>query len=474
MSRPERTDPRRRIPGVDALLNSREFEGLLASRSRATVTEALRRALDDLRDEMSDGSRDEAPSEEEILARTVRELRAMDRPSLRGVINATGVALHTNLGRAPLPGPARAALDRVAAGYSNLEYDVESGRRGSRHDLPAGLLRELTGAEDALVVNNNAAAVVLALNELADGRQVVISRGELVEIGGSFRVPEIIAKSGARIAEVGSTNRTHAADYEEAIGPDTGALLKVHRSNFQQTGFVADVPIAELAQIGRRAGVPVIHDLGSGLLDASWFELAAPHEPDVAGSLDAGADLVTFSADKLLGGPQAGIVLGRSELIRRMRVNPLLRAFRVGKLTLAALEATLRLWRDEETARAEIPAVRTIMAAPEDLKARAEALAGRLAERAPDALVQVRESVTQVGGGSYPGSELPTWLIRIETPDLSETELEARCRAADPPVVGVIRDGALCLDPRTVSPEEEADLIKSVVDALGDEEARAD
>ena len=474
MSRPEGADPRRRIPGVDTLLESRAFETLLAGRSRTLVTEALRRALDGLRGELADGSRAEIPGEEEILARTADELRAMDRPSLRRVINATGVALHTNLGRAPLSGAARAALARVAAGYSNLEYDITSGRRGSRHDLPADLLREITGAEDALVVNNNAAAVVLALNELANGREVIVSRGELVEIGGSFRVPEIIEKSGARIAEVGSTNRTHAADYEKAIGPDTGALLKVHRSNFQQTGFVAEVPISELAEIGRRAGVPVIHDLGSGLLDASWFGLADPNEPDVASSLDAGADLVTFSADKLLGGPQAGIILGRGELVRRMRKNPLLRAFRVGKLTLAALEATLRLWRDEGTARAEIPAVRTITAAADELRRRAEALAARLAERAPDARIEVLESVAEVGGGSYPGGKLPTWLIRIETPHRSETELEARCRATDPPVVGVIRDGALCLDPRTVSPEEETDLIESVGGALGKEEAAAD
>ncbi len=375
----------------------------------------------------------------------------MDRPSLRRVINATGIPLHTNLGRAPFSAAAREALVAAAFGYSNLEYDIERGARGSRHDHCASLLTELTGAGGALIVNNNAAAVVLALNELAEGSEVVVSRGELVEIGGSFRVPEIIAKSGARIREVGATNRTHARDYEAAIGPETGVLLKVHRSNFRQSGFVSEVVIETLVGIGRQYEVPVVHDLGSGLLFEADRALGLPWEPNVRASLRAGADLVTFSGDKLLGGPQAGVILGRADLIDRLRRNPLLRAVRVGKLTLVALEATLRLWRDPETVRSEVLAVAMIGADAGSLKA---ARIGVVAETA------------EVGGGSYPGVELESWVLRISVPDRSEQELEAACRAGEPPVIGRVRDGALLLDPRTVSHAEEEEFIDVVSRAL--------
>ena len=458
-------DPRRRIPSVDALLSSASFGRLLAERPRALVAGALRRTLENLRRELATGDRSAAPDEAEIAARTDGELRAMDKSSLRRVINATGVPLHTNLGRAPLAAAARAALAEIADGYSNLEYDLERGARGSRHDHCTRLLKELSGAGDALVVNNNAAAVVLVLNELAEGHEVVISRGELVEIGGSFRVPSIIAKSGARLVEVGATNRTHVRDYEEAIGPETRVLLKVHRSNFSQSGFVSEVDIEALAHIAKPAGLPVVYDLGSGLLrQAAALGLGA--EPDLEGALEAGADIVTFSGDKLLGGPQAGIIVGRPELIGRIRKNPLLRAVRVGKLTLAALEATLLLWRDEETAAADIPAIAMIAADSESLRARAHAIAEELARRAPAARLEVVQDTTRVGGGSYPGGELETWVLRVTLPGRSEVELEAACRAGTPPVVGRIRNDALCLDPRTVAAHEEAEFLDAVTAAL--------
>jgi L-seryl-tRNA(Ser) seleniumtransferase len=459
-------EPRRRIPSVDSLLQSSEFIELLENRPRSLVLNALRRVLERVRGELATGKRASPPDEAELAEATREELRAMDRPSLRRVINATGIPLHTNLGRAPFSGAAREALVAAAFGYSNLEYDIERGERGSRHDHCASLLTELTGAGGALIVNNNAAAVVLALNELSEGREVVVSRGELVEIGGSFRVPEIIAKSGARIREVGATNRTHARDYEVAIGPETGVLLKVHRSNFRQSGFVSEVVIETLAAIGRQYEVPVVHDLGSGLLFEGDRALGLPWEPNVRASLRAGADLVTFSGDKLLGGPQAGVILGRADLVDRLRRNPLLRAVRVGKLTLAALEATLRLWRDAETVRSEVPAVAMIGADPRSLHARAEEIASNLRSKAPRASIDVVADTAEVGGGSYPGVELESWALRITVPDRSEQELETACRAGEPPVIGRVRDGALLLDPRTVSSDEEEEFIEVVSQAL--------
>jgi L-seryl-tRNA(Ser) seleniumtransferase len=460
-------DSRRQIPSVDSLLGSEEFVALLSSRPRSFVVEAARRALARTRAELASGQRKVAPSTSEIAAETRREIEAMDRPSLRRVINATGIPLHTNLGRAPLPATARWALEDAALGYSNLEYDLEQGARGSRYDHCADLLKELTGAEDALVVNNNAAAVVLALNELAEGLEVIISRGELVEIGGSFRVPAIIQKSGARVVEVGATNRTHPQDYERAINPDTAVLLKVHRSNFRQSGFVSEVAIDHLVSIAHRHELPVLHDLGSGLLPDAGKVHGLPWEPSARGSLDAGVDLVTFSGDKLLGGPQAGIILGRGRLLERMRSNPLLRALRVDKLTLAALEATLRLWRDASVAATEVPAISMIVEASDALRQRAERISTALRDRNRDADITLVCETTQVGGGSYPGVELETWVLRITREGRSEDELEAACRAGNPPVIARVRDGALCVDPRTVLPHEEPELIDTLTDALG-------
>jgi L-seryl-tRNA(Ser) seleniumtransferase len=458
------SDPRRALPSVDALLGSAPFAPLADAWPRDRIVGALRAVLEDARRRLANGG-DRVPDPHELARRVEARLREEERPTLRPVINATGVVLHTNLGRAPLPDAAVEALARIAAGYSNLEYDLERGARGSRYVHCARLLETLTGAEAALVVNNNAAALLLALNELAAGREVIVSRSELIEIGGSFRIPEILEKSGARLVEVGTTNRTHPEDYERAIGPRTGALLKVHRSNFAQVGFVAEVSVKTLVEIARRHGLPVVHDLGSGLL-ADLARLGLPAEPRPQESLAAGADVVTFSGDKLLGGPQAGLLVGRRTWIERMKRNPLLRALRVDKLTLAALHATLALYLDEARALDAVPALRAVREPPDRLRARADAFAGRLAQRlGTRARVEVRPDTSEVGGGAYPGTGLPTWVVAVRPTAVSEAVAEARCRTGNPPVVARLGDGALLLDLRTVRPEEEETLLERVADA---------
>ena len=368
------------------------------------------------------------------------ELSAARAPHLRRVINATGVIVHTNLGRAPL---AEAALDRVreiARGYSNLEYDLVVGGRGSRQNHIAGILHRLTGAEAALVVNNNAAAVLLALAALAEGREVLVSRGELIEIGDGFRIPDVLERSGARLREVGTTNRTRAGDYEAAIGPETAVLLRVHQSNFRVVGFTAQPSLRELADVARRHGLPLVDDLGSGAL------VDVGDEPTARASLSGGADLVCFSGDKLLGGPQAGIVLGRADLVERLRRHPLQRALRADKLTLAALEGTLTLAVD---APDEIPVLRMLREPPEAVRARA----ARLAELVGG---EVEETVARAGGGSLPLTELPSFACAVEE------ELAVKLRAGDPPVIAVVRDGRTLLDCRTLT-DGEADEVAEAV-----------
>jgi L-seryl-tRNA(Ser) seleniumtransferase len=457
------SDPRRSIPSVDVLLEEESFAGLLAAYPRARVVDAVRSVIADVRERVSSGVEVEgidAPATyaSEVDAYLVRK----DEPSLRGVINATGVVLHTNLGRAPLPGAARDAMARAARGYSNLEYDLEEGRRGSRYDHCVSLLCDLTGADDALVVNNNAAALVLALNTVARGRGVAVSRGELVEIGGGFRIPEILERSGATLVEVGSTNRTRVADYEEACATGSvAAILKVHRSNFRITGFTEETSLKELGQVARAHGIPLLHDLGSGLMLGA-DSLALPEEPRAADSLASGADLVAVSGDKLLGGPQAGLLLGGADIIAQLRVNPLCRALRVDKVTLAGLEATLQLYRDPERARAEIPTLRMLSATEQELKTRATSLSQRLGEAGvPSTLV---EGQGAVGGGTYPGVELPGWALALDPSDGAE-ELAARLRAGSPPVIVRIADERVLLDPRTVAVEEEDDLVRRVCEA---------
>jgi len=448
------SDPRRGLPSVNALLESDGVRSLLEHAPRDLVVRAVRETLDSARRTPDDTHRDASAWAEAVS----HALERHQRRSLRRVINATGVVLHTNLGRAPLPRPALAAIEEVARGYSNLEYDLDEGARGSRYVHCASLLRELTGAEDALVVNNGAAGLVLALDTLASGRDAIISRGELVEIGGSFRVPDIMAKSGARLVEVGTTNRTHLQDYARALAEQTGAIVKVHRSNFAMDGFVADVSIDELASLGAGQGVPVVYDLGSGLLTAlDAYGLTG--EPTARDVVAAGASVVVMSGDKLLGGPQAGIVLGRGQLIGAMRRNPLTRSYRVDKLTLAALEATLALYREPANALREIPTLAMLTAAAADVHARAERLALKIGSRR----VRVVESEGSVGGGAFPTARIPSWAIAV---DGDVTSVERCLRAGTPPVVGRISSGQLLLDLRTVLPDDEDDFVRALTAAL--------
>jgi len=426
-------DALRSLPPVDALAAQVEAP-------RAIAVAAARAVLAERRAELLGGAAGAAAR----AARARAWAAGAERPRLQRVLNATGVIVHTNLGRAPLAAAAREAVAAAAEGYGNLELDLATGARGSRHDHVAGLLCELTGAEAALAVNNCAGAVLLAAAALAGpDREVIVSRGQLVEIGGGFRVPEVIAQAGARLVEVGTTNRTRAADYEAAIGPRTGAILRAHPSNFRQLGFVQEVEIEELCELGP----PVIDDVGSGVLAEEIETLR--EEPAVRRSVRAGAALVCFSGDKLLGGPQAGLIVGRAEEVALARRHPLARALRLDKLGLAALEATLRLYRDPDRARREIPVLAMLTLDEATLRERAERLAAEIGVAA--AIVQ---AVARVGGGALPLVELHGPAVAVEIPGTSPDDLAARLRAADPPVIGRIEAGRLLLDPRTLADDE--------------------
>jgi L-seryl-tRNA(Ser) seleniumtransferase len=424
----------RDLPSVDELLRDER----LSAEPHDLVVVAARTVLERARADIVAGT-SPAPIADLVL----EELARARRPSLRRVLNATGVLVHTNLGRAPLADAALARVVAVGSGYSNLEYDLERGARGSRQDHLGELLGRLTGAEAALVVNNNAAAVLLALAALAEGREVVVSRGELIEIGDGFRIPDVLVRSGARLVEVGTTNRTRAADYEAAIGPDTALLLRVHQSNFRVVGFSERPPLADLADVARRHDLPLVDDLGSGSL------ARIGDEPTPAESLGAGADLVCFSGDKLLGGPQAGVVVGRAELVERLRRHPLQRALRADKLTLAALEGTLALGPES---RNSVPVLRMLDEPVEAVRARA----GRLAELVGG---EVEDTVARVGGGALPLAELPSAACAVEE------QLAEALRLGDPPVVALVRDGRTLLDCRTLT-DEEVDEVAAAVLAL--------
>jgi L-seryl-tRNA(Ser) seleniumtransferase len=448
------SDPRRSLPSVSALLESESVRPLLASAPRELVVSAVRDAVDAARHGAG------VPKDDGEWGLAIRDALAMrQRRSLRAVINATGVILHTNLGRAPLAPSALEAMSETARDYSNLEYDLERGERGSRYVHCVGLLRELTGAEDALVVNNGAAALVLALNTLADGQPAIVSRGELIEIGGSFRIPDIMAKSGARLVEVGTTNRTHLADYERVL-TDGAVIVKVHRSNFALEGFVAEASLADLVRVASARGIPVLHDLGSGLL-MSLDRYGLSGEPVTSEVVRDGATVVTMSGDKLLGGPQAGIVLGRASAIARMRSNPLTRALRVDKLTLAALEATLALYRDPARAVREIPTLAMIAADIDDVRQRARRLAERLALRR--ILCDVVDTEAQVGGGAFPTARILSAGLTLPG---NADRVDVRLRAAEPPVVGRISEGRVLLDLRTVRPDRDDELASIIERAV--------
>ncbi len=402
------------------------------------MTDAARRAIDQARAEILEGRE---PGDLEQLVEA--ELASKLRPQLRRAINATGVIVHTNLGRAPLAAAALERVEEVGRGYSNLEFELESGTRGSRQSHVTGLLRDLTGAEAALVVNNNAAAVMLALAGLAERREVIVSRGELIEIGDGFRIPDVLARSGARLIEVGTTNRTRLADYERAIGDETAVLLRVHQSNFRIVGFSEQTQLSDLAGLADSHGLVLVDDLGSGVL------AQLGDEPSARASLGAGSHIVCFSGDKLLGGPQAGIVVGRADLVERLRRHPLQRALRADKLTLAALEGTLALYRDAERARREIPVLRMLAETAGSVRSRAERLALLTGG-------SVEETVARVGGGALPLAEIESFACALDE------ELGGPLRAGEPPVVGIMRDGKLLLDCRTIS-ELEVDEVAAAV-----------
>ena len=429
----------RSLPSVDRLLDDPRLAGHPHELAVAAARAVLERARADIQ-----AGREAPPLVDAVL----EELDRARRPSLRRVLNATGILVHTNLGRAPLAEGALARVAEVGAGYSNLEYDLERGERGSRQDHLGSLLRRLTGAEAALVVNNNAAAVLLALAALAEGQEVVVSRGELIEIGDGFRIPDVLARSGARLVEVGTTNRTRADDYARAIGTETAVLLRVHQSNFRVVGFTEHPRLAELAEVARRAGLPLVDDLGSGAL------AAIGDEPTPAESLRAGADLVCFSGDKLLGGPQAGVVVGRAALVDRLRRHPLQRALRADKLTLAALEGTLALALSAET-RGQIPVLRMFHEPDDDVRARAR----RLAELVGG---EVEDTVARVGGGALPLTELPSAACAVEE-DLAEP-----LRLGKPPVLAVVRDGRTLLDCRTLTDAEVEEAAAAILRARRD------
>ncbi len=450
------TDRRRELPAVERLLGEPSVTELLARVGRPAVLAAARTVLARAR---ASGA---APADGWPAA-VGREVAALARPVLPAVLNATGVVIHTNLGRAPLAEEAIAAMAEAARGYTALEYDLEGAGRGERGGGVRRLLAEVAGAEDALVVNNAAGALVLALNTLAAGREVLLSRGELVEIGGSFRIPEILERSGARLREVGTTNRTHLADYAHAVGPDTAAILTVHRSNFRQSGFVATPAPAELAGLARERGLPYLHDVGSGLLAdlAPWGLVGEPHVP---GAVADGAGLVIFSGDKLLGGPQAGCLAGAAALVAACGANPLARAFRADKLTLAALGATLALYRDPGAAVARIPVLAMLTTPPEDLARRAE----RIASRAPASFhPRVVPGASVVGGGAFPDAALPTSLLSLDPGAEGAEALAARLRAGTPPLVARVAEGRVLLDPRTLPEAAEPVVVAALAAAAG-------
>lgn len=458
----------RKIPKVDKLLQLEQGQELCGRFSPALAAQAIRQSIDSLRAAILRGE-EASLCEGEILRGAQQRLEEEQNPSLRRVINATGVVLHTNLGRAAMAQEAARAAMQVAGSYNTLEYSLQTGSRGSRHDHVESLICQITGAEAAMAVNNNAAAVMLMLSALAKGKEVVVSRGELVEIGGSFRVPEIMEQSGAVLQEVGTTNKTRAADYERAIGENTAALLKVHPSNFRISGFCEEATLEELKPIARSHGIPLLYDIGSGLL-ASPERMGLPEEPSVQRSLAAGADVICFSGDKLLGGPQAGILAGNKELIAAMKKHPLARALRLDKMTLAALEATLRLYQDPEQALKKVPTLAMICATPAELNEKAQRIYGMLSGRARE-LAKIQPEQGQVGGGSVPGHNLPGMALCIEGGAYSPDVLEEKLRGQKLPIIARIAHDQLILDMRTVLAGDEEPIARSLNELLNGEEA---
>jgi len=456
-------NPMRSLPSVNAVLETAPLPGLQSRFAQEQLTSAVRAELDVVRNELRESANGPPPDAAALARRVAQRLEREERPNLRPVINATGIVLHTNLGRAPLAEEAVRAAGEAAGGYLNLELDLADGKRSSRQSAVRPWLCRLSGAESATVVNNCAAATIISLRALAQGREVIVSRGQLIEIGGGFRIPEIMAVSGAVLREVGTTNITRIADFEAAIGPNTAALMRVHTSNYRITGHTAQASLAELVELGHNRGLPVIDDVGSGaLIDFARFGFTG--EPVLRQSIAAGADLALCSGDKLLGGPQAGIIVGKKPLIQKIERDPLMRAFRLDKVTLAALEATLRLYVNEGRALREVPVLRMLAAPLSELRARAEALAAKL-RAIPGLEVKVEEATAYVGGGSLPEQELKSAVVSLAAKGLSDEQLAQRLRAGEPAVLARVQSGRLLLDLRTVFAVQEEALVAAVRNA---------
>ena len=447
------------IPAINKILLLDKVKSLIQEYSEVAVKSAIKNYIDKIKQEILNEELHEVPSLEKIVEEVTQIVKSEDKNSLRRVINATGTILHTNLGRSLLSQKIKENIESVAFNYSNLEFDIDNKKRGSRYVHLIDIIKKLTGAEDVLVVNNNAAAVLLTLNTLVKDKEIVVSRGELVEIGGAFRIPEIIKLSGGTPVEVGTTNKTHLKDYENAITDNTGALLKVHTSNYKIVGFTKEVSNEEISYLARENELVSINDLGSGqFVDFSRFGL--PYEPTVKEVLDSGIDIVTFSGDKLLGGPQAGIIVGKKEYIEQMKKNQLTRALRVDKMTLAALEATLKLYLDEKEALEQIPTLHMISLSKERLLGKADVFKTRLSDL--DFKITIAEDKAEVGGGSYPASYLDSVVVKLEHPRLSATDIERRLLEVEIPIITRIKDNELIFDMRTLRTRE-FDLVKQAL-----------
>ena len=447
------------IPAINKILLLDEVKSLIQEYSEVAVKSAIKNYIDEIKQEILNEELHEVPSLEKIVEVVTQIVKSEDKNSLRRIINATGTILHTNLGRSLLSQKIKENIESVAFNYSNLEFDIDNKKRGSRYVHLIDIIKKLTGAEDVLVVNNNAAAVLLTLNTLVKDKEIVVSRGELVEIGGAFRIPEIIKLSGGTPVEVGTTNKTHLKDYENAITDNTGALLKVHTSNYKIVGFTKEVSNEEISYLARENELVSINDLGSGqFVDFSRFGL--PYEPTVKEVLDSGIDIVTFSGDKLLGGPQAGIIVGKKEYIEKMKKNQLTRALRVDKMTLAALEATLKLYLDEKEALEQIPTLHMISLSKERLLGKADVFKTRLSDL--DFKITIAEDKAEVGGGSYPASYLDSVVVKLEHPRLSATDIERRLLEVEIPIITRIKDNELIFDMRTLRTRE-FDLVKQAL-----------
>ena len=450
------------LPAIEKLLNTQEMLDLQASYARDLVTEALRAVVADIRAEILSGNQTQLPEHTEYAERTLQKIEAKIGAGMRPIVNATGTVTHTNLGRSLLSDAACEAIQQAAQNYVNLEYDIATGERGHRDRITEPLLQQLTGCEASTVVNNNAAAVLLALQTMARGKEVIVSRGELIEIGGAFRVPDVMAASGAVLREVGTTNRTHLRDYAEAINENTGLLLKVHPSNYKILGFTSTPSMEELTELGAQHGIPTMEDLGSGaLVDMTLYGL--PHEPLVGERIASGVDIVTFSGDKLLGGPQAGIIVGKTEWIEKMRKNPMMRALRVDKLIIAGLSATLQLYLTDSTTIAEqFPMLNRYTRPIEDLHALAKELKMQLETLFEEKIdIQVSETYGQIGSGALPVETLPSVALVLEPSEISAEMLAAQFRNATIPVIGRIKDGLFWLDLRTVYEREHAWIVET-------------